>query len=127
MYKSAQMLMTKVYHFMAMLGLGMASILLICQSAYAVSCPSINPCQINDPAKYACFAVTNNSSHRATMYIDGNYACDADPDTICTAVVAIGVHYIEEKSDVPTSTGTSTVTIPAGGVCWNLFNTKIRQ
>ncbi len=127
MRRSAQMLRTKIYQFMVVSGLSVASILLIGQSAYAVSCPSIGPCQINDPAKYTCFVATNNSSHHVTVEIDGNYACDAEPDTMCTAVVPIGVHYINEVSDVPNSTGPSTVTIPVGGICWNLFNTKIRR
>ncbi len=127
MFKSAQMLRTKIDQFMAMSGLGVVSFLLICQGAYAVSCPSIGPCQVNDPTNYTCFLATNNSSHHAKVYIDGNYACEADPDTYCTAVVAIGVHHIDISSNVPNSTGTETVTIPAGGVCWNIYDTKIRE
>ena len=71
-------------------GIGVGLCVLGCGTAYAVSCPSMGPCQVNDPAHYVCMVVTNNYDHHVTITVDGTYGCDADPDTYCSAVVPKG-------------------------------------
>lgn len=56
-------------------------------------------CQINDPSKYACMDLQNNTGRYVTAYWDGNYGCNTAPGTTCSFIVPIGSHRFTARSN----------------------------
>lgn len=102
----------------AVIGMGFSFFISGQQKALADCAPGA--CSVNDPNHYTCLTVRNNYDHHVLVKVDGNYACDADAGTYCTAVITIDHHEFEAITDNGKHILKSGW-VGANGVCWALW------